>query len=34
MVEGKIHAVGAHAELLDDPAYRRLASHRTEGDAA
>jgi ABC-type bacteriocin/lantibiotic exporter with double-glycine peptidase domain len=34
MVEGKVHAVGAHAELLDDPAYRRLASHRTEGDAA
>jgi ABC-type multidrug transport system fused ATPase/permease subunit len=34
MVEGKVHAVGAHAELLDDPAYRRLASHRAEGDAA
>jgi ABC-type multidrug transport system fused ATPase/permease subunit len=27
MVEGKVHAVGPHAELLDDPAYRALASH-------
>ncbi|HEX2142920.1 MAG TPA: ABC transporter ATP-binding protein [Glycomyces sp.] len=30
MVEGKVHTVGAHAELLADPAYRRLASHRTD----
>ncbi|MCC3765269.1 ABC transporter ATP-binding protein/permease [Glycomyces sp. TRM65418] len=30
MVEGKVHAVGSHAELLDDPAYRRLASHRAD----
>ncbi|MCD0446897.1 ABC transporter ATP-binding protein/permease [Glycomyces sp. A-F 0318] len=27
MVEGKVHAAGSHAELLDDPAYRALASH-------
>jgi ABC-type multidrug transport system fused ATPase/permease subunit len=30
MVDGKVHAVGSHAELLDDPAYRRLASHRAD----
>lgn len=30
MVEGKVHAVGSHAELLDDPDYRRLASHRAD----
>ncbi|MBO3732896.1 ABC transporter transmembrane domain-containing protein [Glycomyces niveus] len=28
MVEGKVHATGSHAELLADPAYRRLASPR------
>jgi len=27
MVEGKVHAVGAHAELVHDPAYRILTSH-------
>jgi ABC-type multidrug transport system fused ATPase/permease subunit len=30
MVEGKVHAVGSHAELLADPAYRRLASHQDD----
>jgi ABC-type multidrug transport system fused ATPase/permease subunit len=30
MVDGKVHTVGSHAELLDDPAYRRLASHRAD----
>jgi ABC-type multidrug transport system fused ATPase/permease subunit len=30
MVEGKVHAVGSHTELLADPAYRRLASHWTD----
>ncbi|GAA2157393.1 MULTISPECIES: ABC transporter transmembrane domain-containing protein [Glycomyces] len=27
MVEGKVHATGTHAELLAEPAYRKLASH-------
>ncbi|RRR96938.1 ABC transporter transmembrane domain-containing protein [Glycomyces terrestris] len=27
MVDGKVHALGTHAELLADAAYRRLASH-------
>ncbi|SDE54849.1 ABC transporter transmembrane domain-containing protein [Glycomyces harbinensis] len=27
MVDGKVHATGTHAELLDDPAYRVLTSH-------
>ena len=30
MVQGKVHATGSHAELLDDPAYRVLTAH---GDA-
>lgn len=28
MVEGKVNAVGSHAELLDDAAYRELTGHR------
>jgi ABC-type multidrug transport system fused ATPase/permease subunit len=30
MVDGKVHAAGAHAELLAEPAYRRLASHSVD----
>ncbi|MDA1386046.1 ABC transporter ATP-binding protein [Glycomyces lechevalierae] len=30
MVEGKVHATGSHAELLDLPAYRILATHSAD----
>ncbi|GAA1679264.1 ABC transporter ATP-binding protein [Glycomyces endophyticus] len=30
MVDGKVHAVGSHAGLLADAAYRRLASHSVD----
>ncbi|WP_051704145.1 ABC transporter ATP-binding protein [Glycomyces sp. NRRL B-16210] len=30
MVEGKVHAVGSHAELSRDPSYRALTSHEED----